>query len=594
VNGYWGAVYYKTKDSNGWVYSFDLDEIILAKAGDYVHLWCNKSATVNHTPEFAFVTMTGKIAASGNIQSLYNFDKVAPALAYSSMFLNCTSLVTAPNLYASEIGASCYSNMFDGCVNLVVGPKELPADILTTACYYEMFLDCTSLVTAPEIKATTCDAEITENGINRMLSCCQSMFSGCSALKNVPDLHLRRAGSYCCTYMFSACTSLEIAPKLPAEELGVGCYCGMFSECTSLTQAPALPATMLPEPVFYELGRMGYKGCYSGMFYDCSNLLVGPRELPAVQLTPECYRDMFSGCIAMKQAPVIKATVLADPIPWNDGYVSALYGCCCGMFRGCSSLTVAPELLPTTLTRYCYSEMFANCTSLIKMTVHFTSWDDDDVAPTANWVAGVNTTCGEFIAPAALPVIYGSYHIPSTWDGENFAYEAFHSTITLGWFSPTYIGTDEEGNDLFVLPTEPSDTTILDLDPTSVECLPGGYSTHATYSYKCLYGPEGEDASYSTIGVRYDNKGALLALSLGSDGCSLFHGGHYFEFVSRDDLTNDYLRDAAHSGVYGVTVIAGGRKGAHESSSSSGLTEYDNSSYTSSSAEVAEVVGTTN
>jgi hypothetical protein len=43
--------------------------------------------------------------------------------------------------------------------------------------------------------------------------------------------------------MFSGCTSLKEAPELPATTLTVGCYEGMFNGCTSLIKAPELPAT---------------------------------------------------------------------------------------------------------------------------------------------------------------------------------------------------------------------------------------------------------------------------------------------------------------------------------------------------------------
>jgi hypothetical protein len=38
--------------------------------------------------------------------------------------------------------------------------------------------------------------------------------------------------------------------------------------------------------------------------------------------------------------------------------------CGCFMFHNCTSLTTAPELPATTLTRNCYSYMFENCTAL--------------------------------------------------------------------------------------------------------------------------------------------------------------------------------------------------------------------------------------
>ena len=41
-----------------------------------------------------------------------------------------------------------------------------------------------------------------------------------------------------------------------------------------------------------------------------------------------------------------------------------VYNCYSGMFASCTSLTTAPELPATTLADYCYSNMFYNCTSL--------------------------------------------------------------------------------------------------------------------------------------------------------------------------------------------------------------------------------------
>ena len=43
---------------------------------------------------------------------------------------------------------------------------------------------------------------------------------------------------------------------------------------------------------------------------------------------------------------------------------SVTYACFLGLFRGCTSLTTAPELPATTLNQYCYRDMFYNCSSL--------------------------------------------------------------------------------------------------------------------------------------------------------------------------------------------------------------------------------------
>ena len=48
------------------------------------------------------------------------------------------------------------------------------------------------------------------------------------------------------------------------------------------------------------------------------------------------------------------------------------------MFSGCTSLTTAPELPATTLTYYCYQQMFNGCTSLkrIKMNASSGNWGE--------------------------------------------------------------------------------------------------------------------------------------------------------------------------------------------------------------------------
>ena len=75
-------------------------------------------------------------------------------------------------------------------------------------------------------------------------------------------------------------------------------------------------------------------------------------RLPATVLSDYCYARMFRNCSNLTSAPeVIPAETLAQY-------------CCTWMFHDCSSLTSAPELPATTLASYCYNEMFYGCTSL--------------------------------------------------------------------------------------------------------------------------------------------------------------------------------------------------------------------------------------
>ena len=90
-----------------------------------------------------------------------------------------------------------------------------------------------------------------------------------------------------------------------------------------------------------------------------------------------CFNSLFKGCASLTQAPELPATTLTE-----NCYRAIFSGCTSltqapalpamtladrcyyDMFYGCTRLTQAPELPATTLKENCYSEMFAKCTSL--------------------------------------------------------------------------------------------------------------------------------------------------------------------------------------------------------------------------------------
>ena len=67
-----------------------------------------------------------------------------------------------------------------------------------------------------------------------------------------------------------------------------------------------------------------------------------------------CYFRMFEDCTSLTRAPALPATTLSK-------------SCYEDMFYGCASLTHIPELPATTLAERCYSGMFYGCTSLIQV-----------------------------------------------------------------------------------------------------------------------------------------------------------------------------------------------------------------------------------
>ena len=89
------------------------------------------SSSIDHN-EFK---TTGKIAASGNVDTLLdqNGNATLTSYCYSYLFSD-TNLTTAPELPATTLAEGCYYGMFSTCESLTTAP-ELPATTLANKCY---------------------------------------------------------------------------------------------------------------------------------------------------------------------------------------------------------------------------------------------------------------------------------------------------------------------------------------------------------------------------------------------------------------------------------------------------------------------------
>lgn len=143
---------------------------------------------------------------------------------YFEMFMDCTSLIAAPELPATILAEKCYGYMFDRCTSLEIPPK-LPVTILAEGCYEGMFKDCTSLVTAPELLATTLKE-----------ACYVCMFMNCTSLTKAPELQATTLVPYCYEYMFYGCSSLNYIKAMftttPGTQYTMEWVCGVALEGT--------------------------------------------------------------------------------------------------------------------------------------------------------------------------------------------------------------------------------------------------------------------------------------------------------------------------------------------------------------------------
>jgi len=86
--------------------------------------------------------ITGKIEASGNIQSLLNYNSSCTKYCFINIFKNCSGLISAPELLATTLDDYCYQNAFE---NTSISSLLLPATILKYNCYTNIVNNCTNL-----------------------------------------------------------------------------------------------------------------------------------------------------------------------------------------------------------------------------------------------------------------------------------------------------------------------------------------------------------------------------------------------------------------------------------------------------------------
>ena len=166
-----------------------------------------------------------------------------------------------------------------------------------------------------------------------------------------------------------------------------------------------IDATGYVDNSYLDAQETGYY-TFESLFEGCTRLynhLQKPLVLPAIGLTGFCYSHMFKGCTNLTVAPEL----LVDDLR---------IGCYSGMFEGCTSLTESPVLRATKLVQECYSTMFSGCSNLSHVTC-LAETGINYLNSTSGWLSGVATS-GTFTRSASLedsdwPT--GNNGIPNLW-----------------------------------------------------------------------------------------------------------------------------------------------------------------------------------
>lgn len=279
-------IYYQISGDPNWTkWSGGVANKVTLAKDQSIRVWNRNSTlstgTTDSTNRFRFFMPDGKIKASGNIESMINFNSTLSSYCFNYMFGQCTKLLTPPKLPSMSLADHCYYDMFHNC-NQMTDVPELPATTMQEYCYTSMFYACKSITTVPALPAQT-----------MRMSCYSEMFTGCEGLVRVPQ---------------DLCSS--------ATALAAYCYNKMFKGCKNLTTVPDLPCMTLVHH------------CYTSMFEGCTSLVTAQATLPATALKSQCYMYMFKGCTNLTKSPVLCGT----------SFGPSETDCCLEMFNGCTSL----------------------------------------------------------------------------------------------------------------------------------------------------------------------------------------------------------------------------------------------------------------
>lgn len=138
-----GRINIQISNDNGHTWeSWDGTSVVL-NTGDKVCVRNTTNYLSGNITQYVNFVMTGRVEASGNCDSLINFYSYVPLLAYSALFKDCTSLITAPDLPSTTVENGGYIEMFNGCSNLEKAPYIAATNLSSGVA--QMFKNCSSL-----------------------------------------------------------------------------------------------------------------------------------------------------------------------------------------------------------------------------------------------------------------------------------------------------------------------------------------------------------------------------------------------------------------------------------------------------------------
>lgn len=340
---------------------------------------------------------------------------------YANTFYMCSNMVGAPAILpATTLQPYCYSGMFVGCSSLVSAP-ELPATTLKQFCYAGMFSACTSLgKIVANFESWPSNSALTDTDYHATYNWTQyAKADGLFKINNavlpetknasgnqtdahyipydwtVDKLNYRYIPFYIedvsgtastltvetegtdatdVEYSLDGTTWTSSKPQIPANgKVYIRAHAYQWhqdgSDFAHIYSNNDFNVAGNVMSLFYGSNFTGNETTFPNdsehsmrllyMFLNCTGLVdAGNLILPALSLRTHDYFYTFSGCTNLIAAPAVPDAAV------NGEEVLR------GMYKGCSSLALAPEILISTTTGYNgFLEMFQG-TAIESITFH--------------------------------------------------------------------------------------------------------------------------------------------------------------------------------------------------------------------------------
>ena len=439
---------YSMDGGNNWI-PYTVGKELPLKKGDEIKFKSITTALSSSSSNYYQFIIPKRMDVRGNIKSMLYTNTTPPAYAFHKLFAECkivrADLLNIPFKVMSNYTCAC---MFMNCTELIT-PPELPATDSNTYCYWQMFYNCKSLQTAPDLP------------IKNLRDCCYNMmFYGCTLINSVKML---ANGYFSSTNVFNDWLK-NVAPvgtlyKLSTFNLAsthipsgwnvvdIDTEEMIFMEIGSTRNISGFSGTAeiisYDKPSFFTISsngsitlsktptiangtftviirRNGYADDTRIISYICienclkftatqANSSIGFGHAGTAFTTSNRfyystdegvtwteyanpYQTVYTSCMMISLPHVgdsvfIRGIAEAFSATETNHYrfrmtgkieasgnimslmnfrKSAVSYCFYELFMDCDSLTTAPEIPATTLATYCYMKMFMNCTSLVE------------------------------------------------------------------------------------------------------------------------------------------------------------------------------------------------------------------------------------